>query len=472
MSESTIEWTDKTWNPIRGCTRVSSGCVNCYAERTAARFAGPSQPYEGLVSVRSKVSGLRYDNPRGAGSWSEPRWTGKVAFVEDKLDEPLRWRKPARIFVNSMSDLFHEDLTNEQIAAVFSVMAAASHHTFQVLTKRPKRMREFFAWLESEWPKQEPGNEGQPLDANVVHEYRRDVGCIPDWFVRNGEDFPAAWPLPNVWLGVSVENQKAADERIPQLLATPAAVRFLSVEPLLGPVDLRGWGDDAPAAPTADTPATWADFVWPEWVPHDQRRQIEGFWGKGYGRSPASWLADHVQQRVPATGSTVTVEVDAHGWAQVDKMASSGLTGRYLHAWNNIGRIICSDGKVVYASGGHGAGWLSKWLPVGNGDYSTVLHWVIVGGESGPGARPCDLAWIRRVVDDCKSADVPVFVKQLGAAPVTNLAPTAETRDGPNGKRQMRMTADFVTVGDRKGGNPDEWPADLRVRQFPKGGAR
>ena len=184
-----IQWTDSTWNPVRGCSRLSSGCTNCYAESVARRFSGPGLPYEGLVNAHG-------------------RWNGTVRLVDGPVwDQPSRWRKPRRIFVNSMSDLFHEALHFEDIAQVFGVMALkeCNRHTFQVLTKRPARMAEFFVWAETALRNQWPWN-GEMLD--------------------------------NVWLGVSVENQEAADERIPHLLRVPAAVRFLSCEPLLGPVDL------------------------------------------------------------------------------------------------------------------------------------------------------------------------------------------------------------------------------------------
>lgn len=200
-----IEWTDATWNPVRGCSRVSPGCKHCYAERVAARFCGPGQPYEGLAFRKVTVDGYGEDH-------MEPRWTGEVRLIPEHLADPLRWKRPRRIFVNSMSDLFHEKLSNEEIAAVFGVMAAAPQHTFQVLTKRPEGMREFFRWMEG-WG---------------YSDYRLD-GYLADG---------GAWPLPNVWLGVSVENQHYADERIPILLDTPAAIRFVSAEPLLGPVDL------------------------------------------------------------------------------------------------------------------------------------------------------------------------------------------------------------------------------------------
>ncbi len=179
MADNTkIEWTDATWNPLRGCSRVSEGCRHCYAEGVAARFSGPGLKFEGIAH---RVGG-------------EARWTGKVILVEEKLGEPLRWRRPRRIFVNSMSDLFHEELPDMAIDQVFAVMGKASWHTFQVLTKRAARLRAYMS-------------------------QRR--------------------PLPNVWLGVSVEDQAAAEERVPALLAAPAALRFLSCEPLLGPLSLQ-----------------------------------------------------------------------------------------------------------------------------------------------------------------------------------------------------------------------------------------
>lgn len=192
-----IEWTDATWNPLRGCTRVSAGCQHCYAEKVAARFSGPGQPYEGLI------------HPRTRG------WNGQIKMLPHLLRQPLSWKKPRRIFVNSMSDLFHGSVPAEFIDAVFAVMAQAPHHTFQVLTKRPDRM---LAYLSEPWRLE-----------NIYAQWCGTSGSPPE-----AED----WPLPNVWLGVSVENQATADERIPLLLQCPAAVRWLSCEPLLGRVDL------------------------------------------------------------------------------------------------------------------------------------------------------------------------------------------------------------------------------------------
>lgn len=185
---TTIEWTDKTWNPLRGCSHVSEGCTNCYAATMAHRFSGEGKPYEGLTRM----------TPHGA------RWTGEVRLVPDMLDAPLRWREPRMVFVNSMSDLFHEAVPFDYIDQVFAVMAAAKHHIFQVLTKRPERLLEYVRW---------------------------QTDMTGEGYLNEG----------NVWLGVSVENQQTADERIPWLLQVPATVRFLSMEPLLGPVELGQW---------------------------------------------------------------------------------------------------------------------------------------------------------------------------------------------------------------------------------------
>lgn len=187
-----IEWTDATWNPVTGCTKVSPGCDHCYAETIAHRFAGtPAYPNAFDVTLRP-----------------------------ERLDQPLRWRRPRRVFVNSMSDLFHDDIAVDYIAEIFAVMRLAPQHTFQILTKRHGRMRSLL------------NNE----------DFRGMVGTTAHRLAKpRGLDGRGAWPLPNVWLGVSVENQQWADIRVPALINTPAAVRFLSCEPLLGPVDLRAW---------------------------------------------------------------------------------------------------------------------------------------------------------------------------------------------------------------------------------------
>lgn len=216
---SAIEWTDATWNPVRGCSLVSAGCTNCYAMRQAHRFSGRGQPYEGLTKMTSHG----------------PVWTGKIRLVPELLDQPLHWRKPRRIFVNSMSDLFHENVPFRFVDTVFAIMAMTGRHgrdephTFQILTKRPQRMLKYL--LTPDRP--HLVYRAIEIVASAANENER-AGC---WLAQTKQRF---FPLPNVWLGVSVEDQATADERIPLLLQTPAAVRFLSCEPLLGPISFEG----------------------------------------------------------------------------------------------------------------------------------------------------------------------------------------------------------------------------------------
>ena len=215
--KSRIEWTDATWNPIRGCSRVSAGCQHCYAETVAHRFSKPGMPYAGLIHPTTKG------------------WNGKVTFVPEVLDQPIRWKKPRLIFVNSMSDLFHETVSNEVIAAIFGVMAATPHHTYQVLTKRPDRMLVWFNWHAAEVKKRDFF--GQRQWQVCEDEAAEHIEKLPAIGCQSG------WPLRNVWLGVSVENQQTADERIPVLIQCPASVRWLSCEPLLGSIRVESPND-------------------------------------------------------------------------------------------------------------------------------------------------------------------------------------------------------------------------------------
>jgi protein gp37 len=209
MAETSIEWTDATWNPVAGCTIITPGCTNCYAMRMAARLdAMGVDKYRGLT----RKSGGRYV------------WTGRIALDEAALDVPARWRKPRMIFVNSMSDLFHDDVPVEFIQRVWAAMAESPHHVFQVLTKRPERMREVLSKI-------------------------------------------APTPLPHVWLGTTVENS-AVLGRLDELRATPAVIRFVSFEPLIGSVasadlDRIHWaivgGESGPASRPMQ--ADWVDEI-------------------------------------------------------------------------------------------------------------------------------------------------------------------------------------------------------------------
>jgi protein gp37 len=334
MAETSIEWATKVWNPVVGCSVISPGCTNCYAQRMAGRLERMGSPiYKGLTQ-KTKAGDV---------------WTGRVeASNWGKMIEPLRWKKPERIFVNSMSDLFHENLADEVIDQVFAVMALCPQHTFMVLTKRADRMRAYFAghnlavrvWLQM---------------CNIADNRPQFQGCQQP-----------AWPLPNVWLGISAEDQERADLRIPDLLATTAAVRFVSAEPLLGSIDFR----------------------------------------------PFLWASNSLDNPTPFP------------------MLNGPRRGE----------------SIVPAE---------------------RLHLVIAGGESGPGARPCNVTSIRSIVDQCRDVGVACFVKQLGRRPYWDLTNgcgkwPALTRIELDGKQ-----VDAISLKDRKGGDMAEWPEDLRIRELP-----
>ena len=385
MTDSKIQWTDRSdWNPVRGCSRVSLGCGGphgqggCYAEKIAARFSGEGQPFEGFAK-------------RGPA-----RWTGKVALVPEKLGLPLRWRNPARIFACSMADLFHEKLSNEDIAAVFGVMAACPQHTFQVLTKRPERMLAWMGWMDN-----------RSAGCHIARAWQDAINLgVADHKQWRGAQ---SWPLPNVWLGVSAENQETADARIPLLLQTPAAVRFVSYEPALEYVDFGL--QNATCSCCSRWPSRWVRLVRP--VASELPMFLQ----------PAGLIADPGTYR--ATGNQ-------HGALSV--LTPGGLLG-----------IKPAEFECLPA-----------------------LDWIIIGGESGPGARPCNVAWIRSAVQQCKAADVACFVKQLGAVvrvsqnePLTANLADVEVKPAWVGH-------DVLKLRDRKGGDPSEWPNDLRVREFPQ----
>jgi protein gp37 len=298
---SKIEWTEASWNPVTGCTKVSPGCDHCYAETFAERFRGaPGHYFEHGFDVMLR---------------------------EDKLELPLRWTRPRRIFVNSMSDLFHDAVPDLYITKVFDVMEQAKHHTFQLLTKRHARMRAFVQRREQDRAEYAAKFDHCPTEAMRTSPAAQRA--------RNR----AVNPPANIWLGISVESQAWADIRVPALLSTPAAVRWLSCEPLLGPVDLSRW------------------------------LGVENF--------------------------------DSFGWGEE---LGAALTGR-----------------------------------VGGG-----LHWVVTGGESGPGARPMHPDWARSLRDQCHAAGVPYFFKQWGNwAP---LGPLYEQSDDDPDADEARMEAAALEV--------------------------
>jgi len=273
-----IEWTDATWNPITGCSIVSPGCTHCYAMKLAGSRLKHTPSRQGLT-IDTMARGGEAEGRAGRQK-SNPVWNGEVRFNEQWLDQPLRWKRPRRIFVCAHGDLFAENVPDEWIDRVFAVMALAPQHTFQVLTKRAARMREYM--LERWQPA--PARtlpDGFHIPAEKRGETRLtqvERACEPileklgladtendDLWTEDGrcKAMQWQWPLPNVWLGVSAEDQRRADERVPDLLATPASVRFVSAEPLLGSIQfddfcnghkfidaLRGnWWHDNPNGP-------------------------------------------------------------------------------------------------------------------------------------------------------------------------------------------------------------------------------
>lgn len=256
MNRTKIEWADAVWNPVTGCTPVSQGCDNCYARRMAYRLRG------------------RFGYPEDEPFRPTPHM--------DRLNEPLRWKKPRRVFVSSMGDIFHPDIELLMLALIFDIIKRCPQHTFMILTKRPE----------------------------IALEHYHNTMLKP------------FFGMPNIWLGVTAENQQAADERIPILLQIPAAVRFVSVEPMLGPVDLSEWLKE---------------------VRYCER----------------------------------------HG-----QLCEEGVR------WEND-QLVCKYCRK----------------PV---DRIHLLDWVIVGGETGPGARPMHPNWVRSLRDQAVDAGVPFFFKSWG----------------------------------------------------------
>ena len=283
---SKIEWTDKTWNPIRGCSRVSAGCENCYAEKMAFRFSGPGQPYEGTVEKTSKG----------------PRWTGKIGVNRKDITAPHSWKKPRMVFVNSMSDLFHPNVQKDVFAEIMDVMMITERHTFQILTKRPENIVDF------------------------VSKTRWEHMTFPD----------------HMWIGTSVESN-AVKNRIAHLITVPAKVRFLSVEPMLGPLDIEDYLD----------------------------------------------------------------------------------TGR--------------------------------------------IHWVIMGGESGPKARYCDIGWKYDLIASCDKYKVPVFVKQLGSNFIDSYGGDENLVYVTQDVSGVKIEHPNTTYRDMsyKGNDISKWPAPLQRQEFP-----
>lgn len=370
---SKIEWCEKTWNPVVGCTRASAGCDHCYAVGMTKRLEAMGHAkYAGLV---------------GNGHFN-----GVVRTVPEDLDKPLKWKKPAVIFVNSMSDLFHKSVPFEFIDQVFAVMALCPQHTFQVLTKRPERMAEYLS------QRRDIGHFMSECHMERNGVIKAKAADYDD--LKNGWQHCSAaheWPLNNVWLGTSCENQETADERIPHLLKCPAAVRFLSLEPLLGPVDLSPWI-------LGRCPKCKGDGHEGHFPTHRE------YWGKG----GSSKICPHCRTTMPDYP-------------------------------------MRPNGEEYFVP--------------------DLVSWLIIGGESGANPRPYNLQWPRDIIKQCRDAGVPVFHKQLGAHAVSEYQADhigRKKHGAAFGSLDPSPEPYRMWLDDTKGGNPEEWPEDLRVRQHPK----
>jgi protein gp37 len=330
-----IQWTEETWNPVAGCRRKSPGCLNCYAERQALRLAcNPNEKIQSLYSGLTQITNGR------------PAWTGATGSSETALLKPLRTKKPTTYFI-SLSDLFYDERPLRDIYRVLAVIALSGQHRFQVLTKYADTMSLVMNAI---------AKNIKPLE-----EAAREIG-----YTFNHEGIPLLrWPIPNLHLGVSVENQQYADERIPLLLKTPAALRFVSYEPALGPVNFSGF------------------------LP---RRVHDSYHGE----------------------------------------------------WNRVGG----------------------------------LDWIIVGGESGPGARPFNVDWAWTAIKQCRAAGTKVFLKQLGSNPVIEGCRQHHFDWGEGIGRKAKFSQVQperenaglwrIHLKDKKGGDMAEWAEHLRVREMPE----
>jgi len=362
MNKTSIEWTDFTSNPIRArrqltpaskpnighyCEKTSPGCKNCYASALQKRFGMPS--------------------------FSEARREDVEPYLDrNELQKLLKRRKPCKVFLGDMTDIFGDWVPDEWLDQIFAVMALTPHVTYQLLTKRAERMREYFDT--DTYRDDIIAMRAKELHTSVSP-FRLPSGSIFDSarVAKNERWQIVTWPLPNVWLGVSCENYEYAAKRIPELLQTPAAVRFVSAEPLLGTVDFR-------FLPVPNAPTT--------------------------------------------------------------------------HTWDVL------KGSVYDAG---------QW-PV---DATDRLDWIIIGGESGKGARPCDLTWIRSIVEQCQAAGTSCFVKQAGSRPIDS-----SYEAGIFAERSIAAAKsigsdyvgfNLVILKDSKGGNPEEWEPWpwMRKREFP-----
>jgi protein gp37 len=442
---------------LRGCRRVSPGCENCYAEKVAHRFSGPGKPFEGLTTERG-------------------RWNGSIRLVPEKLGEPLRWRKPRRVFVNSMSDLFHEDVPFEFIAAVFGVMAACPQHTFQILTKRAERMLEWFT---------SPGVEQQ------VDRFKHIAlaGRISEFFGSERVEAIRGWPGYWITSRGRVMSDRRGDRRSLKPLAGEQGHQRVmlyregeTARPLIHRLVLEHFDRPARAGEQGchidgdpSNNALW-NLRWGTQADNWRDRERHGngrSWSKLNDAQVLSiqrlhakgWPAVAIAERHGISDTQVLNIVKGRQWKEPQR-PDWPLHGVWLgvsaedqtRANERVPALLQCPAAVRFLSAEPLLGplRLDGWLR-GKPSHGPWLDWVIAGGESGAGARPCAMNWIEDIVARCREADVAVFVKQLGSYIVDDYR-----RDG-DGRWAWRAGTEHP-----KGGDPSEWPESFRVRQFPE----
>ena len=471
MSESTkIAWTDASWNPVVGCSRVSEGCRNCYAERFAHRWRNIGG---------HALGGLTRE---GGG------WNGTVRLNKKALDLPLRWRKPKRIFVNSMSDLFHEGVPDEFIARVWQVMGAAPEHIYQILTKRPERMR---SWV-GRWY---AGEIAEPYEARPVAGYPgysvtthgQVLGKRAD---TSGGLSPDAGEQGHLRVTMHREGSPKSGERelvhrlVLAAFVRPARAGEQACHRNGDPSDNRlsnlYWGSQ--------------ETNWGDRIRHGRGRSYSKLTEEDIAairsRCAAGEAAYRVAKDYPVSDTQIRNVISGRQWTMPPAAQTVRAPARVVlgSVWLGVSceNQATADERIPLLLGTPAAKRFVSYEPAlgpvefagaaGGNDYlgdhydrgEDGIDWIIVGGESGPNARPCGVAWIRSVVDQCKAAGVAVFVKQLGARTIIGARDARgfwfsqlDPRD--HGYGDDHVLAQFKS---RAGSDPSEWPEDLRVQEF------
>jgi protein gp37 len=470
---TSIEWTESTWNPIAGCSIVSPGCTNCYAMKRAGGRLASTPKFRGLT-MRSNAG---------------PVWTGEVRLWEPALDQPLRWKRPRMIFVNSMSDLFHESVPDEWIDRIFAIMALCPQHTFQLLTKRADRMRNYCR------DEHAPFRVARAMDSllgeqDLGPEEVSPIAGYPGYFVsshgfiysekRGGRRKlkPDAGEKGHLRVPLYRNGNKSYDRVLVHRIVLETFIgspptpdtqgRHRNGDPSNNTVSNLLWGDQeanwsdsrrhgnhrryskittAQAAgikaryETGETAASIArDFD----ISDTQVRNI------GLGKQWAT--ATPIEWPLPNCWKGVSVEDQRRADERIPLLLDTPAAVRWVSYEPALGPVDFEHVAHENCNPRHYYASLSGYVIDGDQSDTDKISWVVIGGESGTGARPFNIEWARSIIAQCQEAGVPVFMKQLGAKPY------AEGGEG----RQLQLY-----LRDRKGGDITEFPPDLRVREYP-----